>query len=175
MNVRRKFFSVSLATWCVFALNGCQAAPGGDGAEVVPGWRWSWEQVLETVNHVRAGRSLQPPSWPNGARVAVLLSFDVDNETISLRFGEPSIGALSQGQYGARVGLGRVVSLLDRHEIPASFFIPAVSLKLNPEMADVIKRAGRHEFAVHGWIHEMNTSLGAEEERELLVRAIDYL
>ena len=33
MNVRRKFFSVSLATWCVFALNGCQAAPGGDGAE----------------------------------------------------------------------------------------------------------------------------------------------
>ena len=175
MNVRHKFFSVSLATWCVFALNGCQAAPGGDGAEVVPGWRWSWEQVLETVNQVRAGRSLQPPSWPNGARVAVLLSFDVDNETISLRFGEPSIGALSQGQYGARVGLGRVVSLLDRHEIPASFFIPAVSLKLNPEMADVIKRAGRHEFAVHGWIHEMNTSLGAEEERELLVRAIDYL
>ncbi len=121
------------------------------------------ERVLETVNQVRAGQDLQPDSWPNGARVAELLSFDVDNETISLRYGEPTVGALSQGEYGARVGLGRVVDLLDRYEIPASFFIPAVSLKLNPAMADAITAAGRHEFAIHGWIHELNTSLGAAE------------
>ncbi len=79
--------------------------------EVQPGWEWSTERVLETVNRVRAGRSLQPESWPNGARVAALLSFDVDNETISLRYGEPTVGALSQGEYGARVGLARVVDL----------------------------------------------------------------
>jgi peptidoglycan/xylan/chitin deacetylase (PgdA/CDA1 family) len=42
-------------------------------------------------------------------------------------------------------------------------------------MADVIKRSGHHEFAIHGWIHEMNISLTAERERELLVRAIDYM
>ena len=144
-------------------------------ADPVPGWEWSDTEVLEAVNAVRAGRSLQPERWPDGARVAVLLSFDVDNETIALRFGEPTVGALSQGEYGARVGLGRVVSLLDRFEIPASFFIPAVSLQLHPTMADVIKQSGRHEFAIHGWIHEMNTSLTAERERELLVRAIDYM
>jgi peptidoglycan/xylan/chitin deacetylase (PgdA/CDA1 family) len=127
------------------------------------------------VNAVRAGRSLQPKQWPGGARVAVLLSFDADNETVSLRFGEPSIGALSQGEYGARVALDRVVQLIDRHQVPASFFIPAVSLMLHPEMATTIKRSGHHEFGVHGWIHEMNTQLPRDVERDLVKRALDYL
>jgi len=173
MKIKRRAVSLLLATCGGLGVGACRASPGAD--EVVPGWRWSWEEVERTVNRVRAGRTLQPAAWPNGARVAVLLSFDVDNETVSLRFGEPTVGALSQGQYGARVGLGRVVRLIDRYGIPASFFIPAVSLRLDPRMADVIKQAGHHEFAVHGWIHEMNSSLGAVEERELLVRAIDYL
>ena len=81
---------------------------------VKPGWQWSNDTVMKVVNAVRAGRSLRPKVWPGGARVAVLLSFDVDNETVSLRFGEPTVGALSQGQYGSRVALGRVVDLLDR-------------------------------------------------------------
>jgi len=149
--------------------------PGGQGTEEgepVPAWEWSWEEIRDTVRQVRAGRDLTPPEWPGGARVAVLLSFDVDNETISLRFGEPTIGGLSQGQYGARVGLRRVVDLMDRHEIPASFFIPAVSLRLNPEQADVIAASGRHEFGIHGWVHEMNSDLDAETERALVERAL---
>ena len=106
----------------------------------------------------------------------MLLSFDVDNDTIAIaRSAEPSIGAMSQGEYGARVGLRRIVDLLDRHRIPASFFIPAVSLVLRPEMVDVIGASGRHEFGVHGWIHELNSALDAETERELVVRATDYL
>src|SRR5215212_3613390 len=49
-----------------------------------PGWQWTMDTVNTVVNAVRAGRSLQPKAWPNGARVAVLLSFDVDNETIAI-------------------------------------------------------------------------------------------
>jgi len=124
---------------------------------------------------VRAGRSLQPKSWPNNARVAVLLSFDVDNETIALRYGEPTVGALSQMQYGARVGLGRIVKLLDAHRIPATFFIPSVSLAITPSMADVIKKSGRHEFGVHGWIHELNMTLPDSAERALLKKAVAEL
>ena len=82
---------------------------------------------------------------------------------------------MSQGEYGARVGLQRVVDLIDRHAIPASFFIPAVSLILKPDMVDVIQQSGRHEFGVHGWIHELNTELDAETERDLVGRATDYL
>ena len=140
-----------------------------------PGWQWTMDSVTRVVNAVRAGRSLQPRAWPNGARVAVLLSFDVDNETIALRFGEPNAGALSQGQYGSRQGLRRVVELLDRQRIPATFFIPSVSLALAPEMAELIKRSGRHEFGVHGWIHELNTTLPDSAERALLRKAVDEL
>ena len=153
----------------------CQPAPP-ETAENEPGWLWSDERVMETVNAVRAGRSLQPESWPGGARVAVLLSFDVDNETVlGLRYGDATVGSLSQGQYGARVALPRVVDLLDREGIPASFFIPAVSLVLNPDQIGVIQAAGHHEFGIHGWIHELNSSLDAETERALLERAVDYM
>ncbi len=141
-----------------------------------PGVYLDIDQIKAIANRVRAGRSLQPDTWPNGARVAALLSFDVDNDTISIARSEnPSIGGLSQGEYGARVGLRRVVDLLDRHAIPASFFIPAVSLVLRPDMVDVIQESGRHEFGVHGWIHELNTALDAETERELVSRATNYL
>jgi peptidoglycan/xylan/chitin deacetylase (PgdA/CDA1 family) len=135
----------------------------------------SEEELQAVAGRVRAGRDLQPDSWPGGARVAVALSFDVDNDTLSIRRQDPSIGAMSQGEYGARVGLPRVVDLLDRHEIPASFFIPAVSLILAPDMVGVIQASGRHEFGVHGWIHELNTALDAETERELVRRALGYL
>lgn len=141
-----------------------------------PGVRLNTDEIEAIANRVRAGRSLQPERWPNGARVAVLLSFDVDNDTILLaRSDNPSIGAMSQGEYGARVGLQRVVDLVDRHNIPASFFIPAVSLILQPDMVDVIQRSGQHEFGVHGWIHELNTELDGETERDLISRATDYL
>ena len=141
-----------------------------------PGVQLSTDEIEAIANRVRAGRSLQPERWPNGARVAVLLSFDVDNDTILLaRNTNPSIGAMSQGEYGARVGLQRVVDLIDRHSIPASFFIPAVSLILQPDMVDVIQQSGRHEFGGHGWIHELNTELDADTERDLIGRATDYL
>lgn len=142
---------------------------------VKQGWQWSTDTIMKVVHSVRAGRSLQPKAWPNGARVAVALSFDVDNETVNLRFGQPTIGDLSQGQYGARAGLPRIVKLLDRHAIPATFFIPAVSLLIDRSQAELIKRAGRHEFAVHGWIHEMNTAVPADVERRLVQQAMDTL
>ena len=168
----------AVATWV--AVNSvaaaCQAPPDPAASENIPGWQWSDEQVMETVNAVRAGRTLQPESWPGGARVAVLLSFDVDNETVlGLRYGDATVGSLSQGQFGARVALPRVVDLLDREGIPASFFIPAVSLVIDPSQIDIIQAAGHHEFAIHGWIHELNSSLDAETERALLERAVDYM
>src|SRR5436189_1125576 len=98
----------ALTAWLTAAAGGSDATP----PRPEPGWKWSTERIFKAVHQVRAGRSLQPASWPGGARVAVLLSFDVDNETIALRFGEPTVGGLSQGEYGARVGLGRVVALL---------------------------------------------------------------
>lgn len=134
-------------------------------------WTWETERFEKAVNQVRAGKDLTPKTWPNGAKVAVLLSFDVDNETVAWWDGEPTISDLSRGEYGSRVALRRVVDLLEKHEVPASFFIPALSLHLAPQMSDEIKRLPRHEFAVHGWIHERNTRVPADKEREMVINS----
>jgi peptidoglycan/xylan/chitin deacetylase (PgdA/CDA1 family) len=153
---------------------GSAATGVGQGGDVEP-WNWPEDRVFAAVDEVRAGRDLTPAEWPGGARVAVALSFDVDNETIWLRNGDTNVGGLSQGEYGARRALGRVLDTLDEAEIPASFFIPAMSLTLAPEMADRIAESGRHEFAVHGWIHERNNQLDAATERRLLEQSIERL
>ena len=140
-----------------------------------PSWEWTDEQIEAAVNKVRAGRDLNPASWPGGARVAVLLSFDVDNETIWLRNNDTNVGGLSQGEYGSRVALGRILKLLDENEIPASFFGPAVSFSLAPQMIEMIQASGRHEIGVHGWIHERNATLPRADEERLLRQAVERM
>ena len=158
------------------ACDGPAPADQADPQVALEPWNWSEEQVRSAVERVRAGRDLTPESWPGGARVAVLLSFDVDNETIEgLRTGDTEIGPLSRGEYGSRVAMPRIVRLLDEEGIPASFFFPAWSLKLAPEQAGLIQASGRHEIAVHGWIHETNTALDRATEERLLRQAVDAL
>jgi peptidoglycan-N-acetylglucosamine deacetylase len=137
-------------------------------------WRWPEERWRQAVNKVRAGRPLTPATWPDGARVAVALSFDVDQETLSLRDGKTSPALLAQGEYGSRAGLPRILKLLERYAIPASFYIPAVSALLHPDDVRHIARAG-HEVGLHGWIHERNSTLAEADERQLTRRAAAVL
>src|SRR5438128_10316971 len=125
---------------------------------------------------VSAVRRLHPKAWPNVARVAVGLSFDVDNASANLATGDLVSESISRGEYGAVDGLPRILRLLDRHKVPASFFIPAVSHLLHPQMIPSILAARRHEIGIHGWIHEHLPSVddGAAEQ-ELLNHAIDTL
>src|SRR5258708_16059918 len=133
-------------------------------------WQWDEATWRRHVNRVRAGRSLKPREWPNGGRVAVALSFDSDHETIPLRDAETQPGKLSQGEYGSRVGARRILDLLDRHGIPVTFFMPAVSALLHPDEARLYIGAG-HQVRIHGWIHERNMRLEASDERALVLRS----
>ncbi len=137
-------------------------------------WQWPEETWRKIVAHVRAGRSLKPRTWKNGARCAVALSFDADHETGELRFGGKSFSKLSQGQYGGRVGTPRILKLLEKYDAPATFFMPAVSAMINEEEPKAVVSAG-HELAIHSWIHEYNSTLPYEAERDLAFRARDVL
>ncbi|MFC9772621.1 MULTISPECIES: polysaccharide deacetylase [unclassified Pseudarthrobacter] len=137
---------------------------------------WQWPEAVwrPLVEHVRAGQSLTPARWPGGAQVAVGISFDADHETPALRDAATTPGTLSTGQYGARTGQRRILDLLARHDVPASFYVPAVSALLYPgQIADFVD-AG-HEVGVHGWIHERNTLLAYEDELDLTGRSLDVL
>jgi peptidoglycan-N-acetylglucosamine deacetylase len=137
-------------------------------------WQWKEEQWRRLVNRVRAGRPLRPAAWEGGARCAVALSFDSDHETNELRDGGQSIGRLSQGQYGARQGVPRILEILGRAGVKASFFVPAVTALLYPDEQRRVIAEG-HEIGIHGWIHERNSELPADAERELQMRSADTL
>ena len=140
-----------------------------------PGTKWTDAQLREAVAPVRAGRKLTPRSWPNGARVAVCLSFDDDTEAPLLRDGTVSPTTLSASDFGAESGTARILAMLDHYQIPATFFVTGVDALLHPEMLAAILKSGRHEVGVHGWIHEFPPRLGEGEEERLLDKAIDYL
>src|SRR6266576_4428872 len=137
-------------------------------------WQWSEERWRGIVERVRAGRTLRPDVWPDGARCAVAISFDSDHETGELREGGESIGRLSQGQYGTRAGIPRILALMQKYAIPATFYVPAVSAMLHADEQRRVAAEG-HEIGIHGWIHERNSILPEESERDLQMRAADML
>lgn len=140
-----------------------------------PGTKLTDEQIKEAVVPMRAGRKLTPKSWPNGAKVAVCLSWDMDNETFEIAAGNTAPVVLSQGQYGATEGLPRIMALYDKYNIPGSFYIPAVTGLLYPEVVQELTKRPRHEIGIHGWIHESLPDIDdrAEEER-LMNKAIEF-
>jgi peptidoglycan-N-acetylglucosamine deacetylase len=161
----------------VAAVCGLAALPAAQGqqANPQPGTKWTESQLREVIDVARVGRKLTPASWPNGARVAVCLSFDVDTEAPLLRDGTTSPTSLSASDFGAQAGVPRILRMLDRHQIPATFFITGVDAMLHPDMLAAILKNGRHEVGVHGWIHETPPRLAPEEEERLLDQAIEYL
>jgi peptidoglycan-N-acetylglucosamine deacetylase len=155
-----------LAAFSVFLLGGQNNPKQEDQA-----WQWSVDKVKSVVNKVRAGKDLTPKVWPNGAKVAVAISFDFDAETNALRDKQLSPGVFSQGEYAARAAIPRILALLDKYKIPATFFVPAITAKLHPAEIKAILAKGRHEIGMHGWIHERNALLSENEERDLMQKS----
>ncbi|HKQ25188.1 MAG TPA: polysaccharide deacetylase [Burkholderiales bacterium] len=141
---------------------------------VLEPWQWPEGQWRAIVNRVRAGKTYRPKAWKDNARCAVALSFDSDHETSELRDGGKSIGRLCWGQYGNRVGMPRILKLLEKYDVRASFYVPAVTALLHPEEQRRVVAEG-HEIGIHGWIHELNSILPYESERDLMLRSRDEL
>ena len=139
-----------------------------------PFWQWTPEEMQAHVKTVRGGKDLTPTQWPDGAKVAVSISFDFDTEPVWLGFpGNQSPSYMSRGEYGARRGFPRVLNLLDKHDIPATFFVPAASMVLHPEATKTILEKPRHEIGFHSYIHENPLSLNEEQERQVYKNAMD--
>ena len=125
--------------------------------------------------HVSAGKRLKG-TWPNGARGGWALvrrrqrHGDVVDRHLDYEI-------LSRGEYGAVDGLPRILRMLDRQQVPSSFFIPAASAVLHPGMIKEIQASKlAHEIGVHGWIHERLPLLNDEkEEQRLLNLSIETL
>ena len=107
----------------------------------------------------------------------LLLTFDLDAETMWTAR-DPSYAKrpilMSQGAYGWKVGMPRVLALLDRYGIKSTFFVPGRVAEQHPAlMEDVIGRG--HEIAHHSYSHRWIIGLSPEEEREEMERGMTAL
>ena len=115
--------------------------------------------------------------WPKDNRCAAMLCFDVDGETTAL---SEDVGLarrrtlMSQCEYGPRVGVPRILELLQHLKVSATFFVPGYIAEHHPRMVDAIVSQG-HEIGLHGYLHEKLAHLDQSEEEQILVRCIDLL
>lgn len=112
---------------------------------------------------------------PEDRRVAVALTFDFDGEALWRGpFAVDTPSALSRGTYAANEGVPRILALLERKGLPATFYIPGYTAELHPDVTRAIADAG-HEIGHHGYMHEPPTELSLPEEREMIERGLDAL
>ena len=112
-------------------------------------------------------RSIPLPSWPEGARAAVSVTFDVDAESGFLSEGlayERRLTSLSEGRFGPVRGLPRVLDLLAEFAVPATFYVPGDTALRHPDAVGDIVSAG-HEIGHHGHPHLRSDRIDADQQR----------
>ncbi len=118
-----------------------------------------------------------PLPWPDGHRAAASFSFDVDAESAILHASPGSAsrpGVMSHQSYGPLVGVPRILDILDRHGVAATFFVPGYTAERYPGTVRDIAGAG-HEIAHHGYLHETLEGVPPQTEASYLDRGLEAL
>ena len=116
-------------------------------------------------------------TWPNGAQCAAMLTFDFDAETLWLSRDPENAkrpGTLSQGVYGARRGVPKILELLREEGLKATFFVPGWTAERHTAVVEAILRDG-HEVGHHGYLHEWIDPDFPDKEVEALERGLEAL
>src|SRR6266851_6758909 len=103
---------------------------------------------MRSSDHQDRATGFQPQPrfvWPGESRCAVMLCFDVDGETTALSEDLQLARRrtlMSQCEYGPRIGVPRLLGLLDHLHVPATFFIPGYIVEQHPRMVEAIVAKG---------------------------------
>jgi len=119
----------------------------------------------------------RPISWPAGKNAAACLTFDMDAEAAVLTADISSIHRMtpmSHQSYGPLVGVPRILDLLARHDVRATFFVPGYSAERYPEVVRSIAEAG-HEIAHHSYFHENTVGMDEQTEAAMIDRGLRAL
>ena len=100
----------------------------------------------------------------------VCLSFDFDAMSVWLAYDRPTPAMLARGEFGARVGVPRILELLRSHGLDATFFVPGHTVESFPAETASILEAG-HEVGHHSYAHIDPSEQSADEERADMERA----
>lgn len=112
---------------------------------------------------------------PEGKKVAVNIGFDFDAFSVWMEtFKQSSQVYMSRGEYGAEVGVPRLLELLKKYDIKGSFCVPGHTADSYPDVCKEILKQG-HEILHHGYVHEDPTFLSIEDEETILIKGFESL
>lgn len=106
-------------------------------------------------------------------RLTVALTFDHDAISDSVRRQDSPV-KFSHGEFGPRVGVPRILELLRRERIQATWFVPGHTIETFPNTIAAIL-SDDHELACHGWFHEDFSELVRADQREVLQRCVNLV
>lgn len=114
--------------------------------------------------------------WPNGARCACAITFDIDADSL-IHISRPKdsydrLYPISMGKYGPTVAIPRILDTYKRLGLKQSFFAPGWCVEQYPDAMEAILKDG-HEIGHHGYLHEDPTSHSADEQRGWFERAME--
>ena len=118
-----------------------------------------WALVTDkTESHGGTRKMISNPiPWPDGARCACVISFDMDADSLihvaCPQDSHDRLYPISMGRYGPLVALPRILETYRRLGISQSFFLPGWCIETYPETTESILKAG-HEIGHHGYLHE---------------------
>jgi peptidoglycan/xylan/chitin deacetylase (PgdA/CDA1 family) len=104
----------------------------------------------------------------------VCLTFDFDAMSVWFGYDHVTPAMLARGEFGARVGVPRLLAFLSERELPATFFVPGHTVESFPHETDAILAAG-HEIGHHSWAHVDPSTQSPDEERADMERALASL
>ena len=117
----------------------------------------------------------RPVPWPNGAKVAVAITFDMDADSlIHIEHPRDSItrvSTMSMLKYGPEVAVPRILEGYRRFGLKQTFFVPAWCIEHYPRAVEAMIKDG-HEVGFHGYIHEAPNALPRDEEHYWMQRSI---
>jgi peptidoglycan-N-acetylglucosamine deacetylase len=115
--------------------------------------------------------------WPGETRAGFALTFDVDAESAILAV-DPRyarrLTTMSHQAYGPKVGVPRILRMLERHGLRSTFFVPGLIADRYPATVEAIVAAG-HEIGHHGYSHVQLHHMDEGEERRELERGMSSL
>lgn len=113
--------------------------------------------------------------WPNGNQCAFALTIDFDAESLFVegqRIETITPAKLSQGRYGAKVGVPRILQWLKDESIPDAFYIPGVTIEKYTDEVEKIMEQG-FEIGHHGYTHGEPFHMTIEQEIEDLQKGME--
>ncbi|MFG1294244.1 polysaccharide deacetylase family protein [Xanthobacter variabilis] len=108
-----------------------------------------------------------PVPWPNGARCAVVFTWDMDADSI-LHLAHPNdadtrLSTNSMLRYGPEIGVPRIMDLCRDMGVKHTFFVPGWCAEQYPDAVEAMMKGG-HEVALHGYLHEYPNEMTREQE-----------